>query len=319
MAAQSTFHSRPGFARRWKGTLAGLAAAPLARVLPPRCPGSFGILMYHRVTDSLAGASEPTWNVPPAVLRRQLAGLSKLGYQAWPLRKALVEHAAGRPIPPRVFVVTFDDGYVNNFTQAYPVLRSLNVPATLFLATAYLDSPDAFPSDDWADAGRADIPADAWRPLTTAEARALAADGLFELAAHTHTHADFRGRPDALEADLRLCCDVLEQRFEVRNPTFAFPYGTKHLGFSGPPLSHAARRAGVCCALTTEADLVRPGSDPFDWPRHTATAQDTAATLAAKLDGWYGLLRDTWRTVRRAGPVMAPVTHTPENALIAAQ
>ena len=46
----------------------------------------------------------------------------------------------GLPIPRKTFVVTFDDGYVNNLTQALPILTRLGVPATVFVATAYLDS-----------------------------------------------------------------------------------------------------------------------------------------------------------------------------------
>ncbi|HUG92329.1 MAG TPA: hypothetical protein VML55_15930, partial [Planctomycetaceae bacterium] len=77
--------------------------------------------------------------------------------------------------------------------------------------------------------------------------------------------------------------------------TFAFPYGTKHLGFSGPDLSAAARDAGVLCSLTTEDELVTPGVDPFDWGRFTAEDVAPPVTLAAKLDGWYTAARTLWR------------------------
>jgi hypothetical protein len=43
-----------------------------------------------------------------------------------------------------------------------------------------------------------------------------------------------------------------------------------------------------------------PGDDPFDWGRMTATDDDTAATLAGKLSGWYGFVRGAWRSARRA-------------------
>lgn len=297
---QTVFQERPSSLRRLKGRLAGWATAPLARCLPPRHDAAFGVLMYHRVADTPPGVSEPTWNVPPSRFRRQLAGLLSRGYRAWPLSRVLDYHEAGLPVPRYVFVVTFDDGYENNLTQAYPILRELEIPSTIFLATAYLDAREPFPSDDWPDAGSPLVPADSWRPLSTAQCRELLADGLVELAAHTHTHRDFRGVPEALEDDLIVCRRVLAERFGIEHPTFAFPYGTKKYGFSGPPLSGAARRAGMRCALTTEPELVFPGDDPFDWGRLTATGEDTAATLAAKLSDWYGLVRGAWRTARRA-------------------
>jgi hypothetical protein len=92
---------------------------------------------------------------------------------------------------------------------------------------------------------------------------------------------------------------VLRDRFGLADATFAFPYGTRNLGFSGPELSAAAREAGVLCSLTTEDDLVTPDVDPFDWGRFTAEGDDTPVTLSAKLDGWYTAVRNVWRSVRR--------------------
>jgi len=192
-----------------------------------------------------------------------------------------------RPIPRKVFVITFDDAYENVYLNAFPILRQLELPATVFLATAYLDSPDPFPNDDWEEAGSGNVPYTAWKPLTTEECREMQKSGLVELAAHTHTHADFRGRPAELVADLRRCQRVLRDRFGVERASFAFPYGSKDDGFASGELSAAAEEAGLLCALTTEAQLVRPGDRPFDWGRFAPEEHDTAASLAAKLSGWY--------------------------------
>ena len=285
----------------WPQTRRQLALKALASLrlgFGPRVPEAFGILMYHRIAPAAPGLPKPTWNVPPERFRAQIAGLLRRGYEPWPLRKVLDWHHHQRPIPRTAFVVTFDDGYDNVFRNAWPVLRDLRVPATVFLATAYLNSDQPFPCDDWSLAGSHDVPASSWRPLTTGQCRAMAADGLIELGTHTHTHADFRNRPQALVDDLRASLDVLRDKFGLTDATFAFPYGTKHLGFSGPELSHAAREAGVLCSLTTEDELVTPGCDPFDWGRFTAEDTDTAATLSAKLDGWYTAARSLWRRIR---------------------
>ena len=160
----------------------------------------FGILMYHRVAEVIPGIPEPTWNVTPQRFQEQLRGLLDRGFEAWPLRKVLEFHQAEKPIPRQAFAVTFDDGYECVYTQAWPILKKLHLPATLFLSTAYLDSLDPFPCDDWRAAGEPHVPRDSWQPLTTDQCREMQAGGLIELAAHTHTHDDFRGRP----ADLRI-------------------------------------------------------------------------------------------------------------------
>jgi peptidoglycan/xylan/chitin deacetylase (PgdA/CDA1 family) len=254
--------------------------------------------MYHRVVDPPKGRPKPTWNVPPERFEKQLRGLLARGWQAWPLKQVILCLERELPIPRKTFVVTFDDGYVNNLTQAFPILTQLGVPATVFVATAYLDSDRAFPSDDWSVAGEPGVPKEAWRPLTTEECRRLAGNGLVELGAHTHTHADFRGQREAFAADLQKNLDVLRERFGVERPAFAFPYGTKSEGFSSAELAAAARDVGVSCCLTTEGAIVRPGDSPFDWGRFAAEEHDTPLSLAAKVGGWREVVRGT---VKRRG------------------
>jgi peptidoglycan/xylan/chitin deacetylase (PgdA/CDA1 family) len=194
-----------------------------------------------------------------------------------------------------VFVVTFDDGYANNYTQALPILADLKVPATVFLATAYIGSDQPFPSDDWSARGSSAVPVDSWQPLSLEQCRELQASGLIELGAHTHTHQDFRGRLDDFRNDLRQNHAFLQEHLGLATATFAFPYGTKRLGFSGPALARVVREARFACALTTEADLADIGDDPFDWGRFQVDQRDSAALIAGKLAGWYGVLRSTGR------------------------
>jgi peptidoglycan/xylan/chitin deacetylase (PgdA/CDA1 family) len=274
-------------------------SVPFSKLFGPRREGAFGILMYHRISPRFRGAASPTWNVTPARFRSQMIGLLNRGYTPWPLKKVIEHDARGERIPPRVFVVTFDDGYANNYTNAWPVLKELKIPATIFLATAYLESDEPFPFDDWSAAGSSAVPLDSWIPLTQSQCEEMCEGGLIELAAHTRTHADFRNNPEFLEADLDLCLEVLNKRFGITDPTFAFPYGTRRLGYSGPTLNQVARRLGTLCALTTESHLVKSGDDPFDWGRFTAEGSDTAAILAAKLDGWYEFMFSAKRAFQR--------------------
>lgn len=264
--------------------------------MPPH--NEFGILMYHRIANPVTGHPFPTWNVAPARFRQQLTGLLQRGFQAWPLQKVLAHRRCNLPIPKRVFVVTFDDGYENNFTQALPILQELKVPATIFLATAFIGSQQPLPFDDWSAKGSPDVPVEAWRALSLEQCHRLQASGLVELAAHTHTHQDFRGRPNALADDLRQCRHFLHAHFGLTDLTFAFPYGTKKLGFSGPAMASVVQQQGFLCSLTTEWELARLRADPFDWGRLTAEQSDSAATLAGKLTGWFSLLRRGVRAVQ---------------------
>jgi peptidoglycan/xylan/chitin deacetylase (PgdA/CDA1 family) len=257
----------------------------------------FAILMYHRVAAQTAGVAEPTWNVPPDRFRRQLEGLISRGYRPWSLRQALAHRRTGEPIPARTFVVTFDDGYESVYQNAWPILKELSVPATMFLVTAYLDTDRPFSFDDWTMAGSACVPAAAWKPLTTAQCVEMARQGLVELGSHTHTHADFRGRPEEFRRDLARSLEVLRNSFGVERPTFAFPFGQ----FDNDLIA-VSRASGVLCALTAEQELVAPHSDSFTAGRIYVDGGDTAARLAWKLNGWYTTLRAIGRWLRRRRP-----------------
>ncbi len=258
-------------------------AAGLQAVRGNRCDQGFGILMYHRVAPRIAGAAVPTWNVTPDRLRLQLEGLLDRGFEPWPLRRLIQAYNDSQPVPANAFAVTFDDGHANNYTQAWPVLRELNVPATIFLATAYLDSAQAFPFDDWAAAGSTLVPADCWQPMSTEQCRELLAGGLVDLGAHTHRHDRFLGRPEAFRQDMLACLAVLHDQFGIDAPTFAFPFGARDA-----EMIDIAKQVGVVCSLSTEYHRVTPNRDPFHWGRFNVESNDTGSTLAAKLSGWYG-------------------------------
>ncbi|HEX4147752.1 MAG TPA: hypothetical protein VHY20_02145, partial [Pirellulales bacterium] len=92
---------------------------------------------------------------------------------------------------------------------------------------------------------------------------------------------------------------ALEEHFGIMGPTFATPYGRGCRREDGPALAEAARESGVACLLTTDSELVRPGDDPFGWGRFTAAGADTAASLAAKLDGRYSKARHAWHWLKQ--------------------
>ncbi len=262
-------------------------SAGLRRLSRTRVCDPVGILTYHRIASRVPGLPGPLYNVPPKQFRKQLTGLLARGFEVWPLRKVLDHRAAGTPVPAQVLVVTFDDGFETVHGNAWPVLRELRIPATVFLNTAYVDTDAPFPFDAWGVAYHDRAPSETYRPLSWAQCHEMADDGLVEFAAHTHTHQDFRNRPEAFARDLEMSVDIVRRRFSQQDVMFAFPYGSSKSGFAGGELAAVAKRTGVICALTTDAETVDPESDPFDWGRFHVFSWDRPATLAAKVEGWY--------------------------------
>ena len=266
---------------------AGRLGIGLNFLLGRRAGNGFGIITYHRIAPRVAGLPEPLHNVTPQRFREQVAGLLDCGFVIRPLKEILECRQQGTPIAPRTVVLTFDDGFETVYTNAWPVLRQLGVPATVFLATAYLDGDAPFCCDAWGASYKDQAPPETYRPLSTAQCREMAADGLVNLASHTHTHQDFRNRPEEFREDLEKSIDILRTRFGQEQVMFAFPYGSRYLGFASEALTQVARQAGVRCGLTMESMVVDVRSDPFTWGRFNAFSWDTSTTLAAKLNGWY--------------------------------
>lgn len=264
---------------------------------------SAGVLMYHRISAKSDQTKKLTWNVTPARMRRQLRELLQLGYEPWPLSRLVDAVAAGEHLPPRVFAVTFDDGYANFHKIAVPILKELNVPATIFLATKHIGSAEPFPFDDWEDKGASPETSDAWKPMTWDDARALSADPLIEIGSHTHTHGDFVGESEAFAADLQTSLDVLEYELGIRDPAFSFPYGAYDA-----ELIEVARRSGVTCALNSDPRLSSPGGDCYRIGRFNVDEFETGGTLSLKLDGWFEWFRSMAGLRRPNGYIAVPPT-----------
>lgn len=98
------------------------------------------ILMYHRVCE----VSSDPWNlcVSPRHFAEQVESLAQ-NYQVISLSN-LVRALKERRLPKRAVVITFDDGYADNFWNAKPVLEKFDVPGTVFVTTGYLGKEGEF-------------------------------------------------------------------------------------------------------------------------------------------------------------------------------
>ncbi len=288
------------FASQLSMRATGRAAVVLSKLLGSRGGNVVGILTYHRIAPRVPGLPFPLHNVTPQRFREQISGLLTRGYRISPLRRVLDHHEHGHDLPERTIVVTFDDGYESVYLNAWSIMRELNVPATVFVSTAFLDNAKPFPFDDWGVDFAERVPPETFRPLATAQCLEMLEDGQMELGAHTHTHQDFRDRPEEFREDLQRSVEILESRFGVQGPTFAYPFGCPFRGFAAQDLVAAAKETDVLCGLTTECALVDPASDPFQWGRFNVFPWDTAATLAGKLAGWYSWAPRLRKTIARA-------------------
>lgn len=100
--------------------------------------------MYHYVSVPPADADiyRLDLSVTPADFEAQLAWLRSQGYESITLNHLLYHLALGWPLPQKPVIITFDDGYLDNYLNAFPLLKKYGYVATFFLVTGPIDYGD---------------------------------------------------------------------------------------------------------------------------------------------------------------------------------
>jgi peptidoglycan/xylan/chitin deacetylase (PgdA/CDA1 family) len=229
------------------------------------------ILAYH----SVGGRRRDALAVRPADFRRQMAWLRRRGYRSLTLGDFLRQ-----PVPKgeRVVVITFDDGYADNYTEAWPVLRQHGFVATVFLVSDYVNTARIYP---W-DLPKAAVDRDeaAYRVLTWPQVGEMAASGI-EFGSHTCTH------PELSRTSGQRCWDEvarsrrdLAQRIGRDVVSFSYPRGDLN-----GAVSRMVEDAGYAGAVVTPP---RPGIPLTRYTlRRVGVYQSTSSLLfRLKASGW---------------------------------
>ena len=172
------------------------------------------ILMYHQVADSGVPA-RARWRVTPARFEDQLrylreAGFYSVGLSTW---RSAMGHR--RPLPGRAVMITFDDGFVDFASHAWPLLRQYGFSAVLFVVSERVGA-----RNDW------DRPAAAGdRLLDWDQLRGLCRDGL-EIGSHSATHPRLRNLPvEDVAREAARSKATIQRELERPVTAFAYPFG----------------------------------------------------------------------------------------------
>jgi len=189
----------------------GASGAGLSRWLSPRIT----VILYHRVTDD----ARDNLTVGIAQFDRQMALLRE---HCEPLSLAQVLSATAIPRSPRPLVaVTFDDGYLDNYLHAAPILLKHGVPAAFFVSTGLIGTQRRFPHDE--KRGNPPIPTMSWSQLKELQARG------FTIGSHSVSHIDCAAAPrETVVAELHESRDQLRAKLGIADVAFAYPYGGEH-------------------------------------------------------------------------------------------
>lgn len=94
------------------------------------------VLMYHSISEQAGN----NLCVPPALFDSEMAWLHTNGYTSLSMDELYAHISAHTPLPDKVVVITLDDGYFDNYTNAYPILKKYGLKATVFMISSKIDT-----------------------------------------------------------------------------------------------------------------------------------------------------------------------------------
>lgn len=242
-------------------------AASTSRAMGFVAPSGFTlhvpILTYHLVaTPSEAGVALKGLVVPPALFDAQLERLQAAGWTTITLASLVDDLAAGRRPARHTFVITIDDGHVDGYVEALPILQRHGMVATYFVIAGRI--------------GRKGY-------LDAAQVRALTIDGM-EIGDHSMSHVNLIKKSESeLTTEVAGAATVLARISGIYPVTFAYPFGD----FS-PRVADAVASAGLRMAVTTRTGTAETADIRYEIPRLRVGPGTLPSALLARLValGW---------------------------------
>lgn len=247
---------------KWKAALAGAVGAALLGLAVSASAAAGAqtavpVVMYHAVLRD--PARQGRYVVSPQEFEDDLRWLEGHGYTTV-LMADLIAYAQGGELPEKPVLLTFDDGYFNNYVYAYPAAKARGAKFVL--------SPIGVFADEYTESGEENpnYSQAAWPRL-----REMAASGLVEIQNHTynlHKTAPVAGvkrlpgESDAayearLTADLSLAQRRIAEEVGAAPTTFVYPFGAK-----SPGTAEIVRGMGFAATLSCEEKISRISRDP---------------------------------------------------------
>jgi peptidoglycan/xylan/chitin deacetylase (PgdA/CDA1 family) len=273
---------------------------------------SVPVLCYHRVLPEFVETGAPIYTIGPEQFEAQMAFLAGEGFVSLSLPE-YAEIARGlRPAPRRAVLITFDDGYADNYGMAWPIAKKYRITLNLFLCTGLIgeNHPVVMTKHGYvllknrmmARMVRPDVWAhiqkfpELWRPLNWQELGEMRDAGV-HFGFHGHSHRNLALLPAGdLAADLAVGLEMFERSWGYRPQSFAIPYGSSD-SYTSETVS-VLRQFNLECIFGTHPGRAwLPCHQPV-LPRLGIYQSDDLATFQRKLFGAYDWL-DPIRLMKR--------------------
>jgi peptidoglycan/xylan/chitin deacetylase (PgdA/CDA1 family) len=228
--------------------------------------------LYHRVNDELRDSV----TVGIEQFEQQMAYLAR-HYPIASIEDIIHGRLPSPALHKPIVVVTFDDGYYDNYANAVPALLKHNIPAAFFVSTGMIGEERGF-LHDLEKLGRA-LPNMDWSHL-----RAMRDHG-FTIGSHTVSHANCgQLSTEALNRELIEARDRLKAELGLKEIIFAYPFGQK--SDISPEGVRLVREVGYAGCLSAYGGVNHEPVDSFNVLRMGVDYNFGPRRFAARVEGW---------------------------------
>lgn len=191
------------------------------------------VLYYHSVN--------PSWQneltIPPELLKSELEFIKDCGYSTITSIDLYNFFEKGNPLPDKPIMITFDDGYMDNYTYAFPCLKSLNMKATIFYISDGLKDSYYISSDKLKEMN----------------------DYGIDIECHTKTHCHLNALSYENQLnELKTSKETLEKTLNKKIISIAYPFGDYDQN-----TIKAAKASGYYLGFTCKKGMINSDSDKY--------------------------------------------------------
>ena len=223
--------------------------------------------MYHHINRHKGDMV----TITPEAFEGQMEYLQRAGYRTLKIQELVSYINGGLTLTQKAVVVTFDDGWLDNYIYALPAIKKNKINATVFLITNRVENTSLKNSKFKIQNSKLTIPTHEESKSLIGKGEAhkvvlnwsvikeMSDTGLIEFYSHTKSHAKCNSLSEKeLAEELKESREIIEKRLGIPCPYFCWPYG-KYNGLA----VNVAKKTGYKALFTTNHGVVEAGSDPF--------------------------------------------------------
>lgn len=224
------------------------------------------ILMYHNINPSYS-PDRALVEMTQAEFKDQMTALLDNEYTPISLYDYKDWVNGEKNLPEKPVIITFDDGYLNNYTHAFPIIKELKIPVTIFVITGRMGMSDGvvYPHFTWE------------------QAIEMENSGFVDIESHTNLHSDFHFADEkSMILELRLSKYLFKKYMNKDVEFLAYPYGH----FNDKVKIEAEKAGYSACVKTdnTELSANKKDTDVYALKRITACGGMTGNELIRQIE-----------------------------------